>query len=279
MQTRIINNSLGQKVEVFCEDQIGDHIEKFGLYEKDKLDVLMKIVAGIEQAVVLDIGANIGNHTLAFATCAARVWSFEPVPETFRVLDNNIRQNHLSNAQAFPLALSDREETTRIYLGKPGNMGMSSIEKKASSGEAVEIRSVIGDDFLHAQGIDRVDFMKIDVEGHEYFVIRGLMETIRQCTPVITLEWNDASAITRFKGSAELQFLESLYDFHGLATNHDRTVWADKSFSWFKRKFNRWFLPSRPVIHTFNPDWRYDNILLLPKQRHWQDKLPASLFG
>jgi FkbM family methyltransferase len=279
MQTRIIRNSLGQDVEVFCNDQIGDHISKYGLYEKDKLHVLMQIISGMDNAVVLDIGANIGNHTLAFATCATQVHAFEPVPLTFRMLQDNIIRNHLANTKAWNLALSDKAETTCIYLGKPGNMGMSSLEKKESSGAAVEIRSVVGDAFIRQQGIHRVDFMKIDVEGHEYFVIRGLLETIRQSMPVITLEWNDAPAITRFAGSEEFRFLESRYDFFGLATNHDRTVWAGRPFAWFKRKFNRWCLPSRPVIHRFNPEWRYDNILLFPKGGEWQKKLPPAMFG
>jgi FkbM family methyltransferase len=231
------------------------------------------VISGIDHAVVFDIGANIGNHTLAFATCAGQVHAFEPVPQTFRMLQGNISRNHLSNVQAWNLALSDREEKTCIYLGKPGNMGMSSLEKKDSSGAAVEISSAVGDAFIRTHAIDRVDFMKIDVEGHEYFVIRGLLETIGKFTPVITLEWNDPSAIARFADSEEFRFLQIRYDFHGLATNHDRTVWAGRPFSWFKRKFNRWFLPSRPVIHRFDPDWRYDNILLLPKNSDWQQKL------
>ena len=279
MQTRIITNALGQEVEVFCNDQIGTHIEKYGLYEKDKLTVLMDILTGMDKAVVLDIGANIGNHTLAFATCASQVHAFEPVPETFRILQRNITRNHLPNVQAWNLALSDRQEKISIYLGKPGNMGMSSMEQKESSGAQVEITSVAGDGFLEKHDINRVDFMKIDVEGHEYFVILGLMETIRQCTPVITLEWNDSAAIKRFADSPAFRFLESRYDFYGLATNHDRTVWADKPFAWFKRKFNRWCLPSRPVIHRFNPAWRYDNILLLPRGGLWQKKLSPALFG
>jgi FkbM family methyltransferase len=279
MRTRIVTNALGQDVEVFCNDQIGTHIGKYGLYEKDKLTVLMQILARMDNPVVLDIGANIGNHTLAFATCASRVHAFEPVPETFRVLQKNISRNRLSNAQAWNLALSDKAEKTRMYLGKPGNMGMSSMAKKESSGAEVEISSVVGDVFLKMQHVNRVDFMKIDVEGHEYFVIMGLLETIRQFTPVITLEWNDIAAIKRFAGSETFMFLESRYDFYGLGTNHDRTVWADKSFAWFKRKFNRWCLPSRPVIHRFNPDWRYDNILLLPRDGQWRQRLSPDLFG
>ncbi len=278
MQTITITNSLGHQVEVFKGDQIARHIEKFGLYEKDKLSVLLLLLGEMDHPVVLDIGANIGNHSLAFATCADTVLAFEPVPEIFKLLKHNVERNSLTNIRPFNLALSDKQEITTIYLGKADNLGMSSFEQRESSGKSVEISSVIGDEFLQTTGIDKVDMLKIDVEGHEYFVIRGLMKTIERHNPVITLEWNDISAIERFAGSPEYSFLQSRYDFLGLGTNHDRTVWADKPFSWCKRKFNRWFVSKKPVIHRFNPQWRYDNILLFPKGSHWKNSLPSSLF-
>ena len=86
LTTETLNNCLGQSITVFTGDQIGEHIRKFGLYEKEKLLFLTAILRQLDSPVVLDIGANIGNHTLAFATVASRVFAFEPIPAIYSLL-------------------------------------------------------------------------------------------------------------------------------------------------------------------------------------------------
>ena len=68
--TVTVTSSLGHHVTVYRNDHVGNKIVKHGLYEKENLELLLKLLATLSQPVVLDIGANIGNHTLAFATQA-----------------------------------------------------------------------------------------------------------------------------------------------------------------------------------------------------------------
>lgn len=264
--TEQLHNCLGQRLTVFSQDHIGDDIRKFGLFEKERLLFLLKLLQALPQAVVLDIGANIGNHTLVFATAASQVHAFEPMPAIHALLARNIADNKLSHARAHALALSDCNDTATLHIGKQGNLGMTSFEARDDNSGTVTVNRRVGDEYLLEQGITHVDFLKIDVEGHEYFVLQGLRQTLERDLPLITLEWNDDTAIARFSGSDLWQFLMTHYSVHAVDTTHDRTVWQDKPFAWIKRKWHR-LLPRRIVVHDFNPQWHYDCVLLIPKGR------------
>jgi FkbM family methyltransferase len=246
---------------------VGDKISRNGLYEKENLEFLLRLLDGIFEPVVLDIGANIGNHTLALATAAKHVYAFEPIPAIFELLNTNVTQNNLSNVTASNIALSDDTGTATIYMVTQGNFGASSFDKRSNEVEAVTVQKMRGDGFIEANGIRKLDFVKIDVEAHEVFVLRGLMETLRLHLPFITMEWNDPLTIERLKDSAELQFLFDNYRIHVLGSNFDRGFWLGRPFAFLRRKFTRMFQLRRAVLYPFNPDKLYKNLLLVPKSR------------
>src|SRR5690242_904630 len=103
--TARVTTSLGHSMTVFRNDHVGDKIARNGLYEKENLLLLLNLLAQLPEPVVLDIGANIGNHTLAFATRARAVHAFEPIPYLFDVLSGNVARNQLAHVQAHNLAL------------------------------------------------------------------------------------------------------------------------------------------------------------------------------
>jgi hypothetical protein len=122
-----------------------------------------------------------------------------------------------------------------------------------------------GDNFVIANGIEKVDFVKIDVEAHEVFVLRGLMQTLRKHLPFVMMEWNDPLTIERFAGSAELQFLFANYQIHVLGSNFDRGYWLGRRCAFVRRKFTRLFLSREAVLYPFDPTRLYKNLLLVPK--------------
>ncbi len=262
-----VTNFFGQNVTVFKNDHVGDKISRNGLYEKENLEYLLRLLGDISEPVVLDIGANIGNHTLAFATVAKHVYAFEPIPEIFALLSTNVTQNNLANVTASNIALSDDTGTATIYMVTEGNFGASSFDKRIDGVEAVTVQKIRGDSFVAANKIEKVDLVKIDVEAHEVFVLRGLMETLSRHLPFITMEWNDPLTIERLKDSAELKFLFDNYRIQVLGSNFDRGYWAGKQFAFLRRKFTRMFQPRRAVLYPFNPDRLYKNLLLVPKSR------------
>jgi FkbM family methyltransferase len=133
-------------------------------------------------AVVADIGANIGNHTLFFTLIAgaAEVHAFEPMRTTYRTLRRNIEINGLTQVQAHNVALGAREASANIAAFKLSNIGATTIA--VAQDGAYPVRT------LDSYALGRLDFVKIDVEGHAVEVLDGARETLARCRPVIWVE-------------------------------------------------------------------------------------------
>jgi FkbM family methyltransferase len=161
--------------------------EFFWLGEKDSWDVfhLMRLVR--PGAVILDIGANFGFYALTFARALARctrIIAFEPFPATFRRLSANIALNGLQDViEAHPVALSDREGRARMW-SRPDNSGASAVLDEGT----IEVPVTTLDGFSRGAGLDRLDLIKIDVEGHEESVLRGASDVIARHHPVLLVE-------------------------------------------------------------------------------------------
>lgn len=263
--TRTLSTSLGHKITVFIDDHVGNKIASQGLYEPENLELLLDIVGKIPNALVLDIGANIGNHTLAFATRAAAVHAFEPIPAVYTLLQANIAQNALQNVTAHCLALSDTNGHDTIYMVKSGNVGASSFDLRSGGGEPVEVSKRKGDDFLREQNLGKVALIKLDVEAHEVFVLRGLRETLLLDRPWITMEWNDPLTIDRLRNSEELAFLQEHYTIWVLGSNFDRNFWRDHPLGLLRRKWRRLTQKRRALLYRFDSSRLYKNLLMVPK--------------
>ena len=123
--------------------------------------------------IVLDVGANIGYYTLIFAKLVGtggRVFAFEPEPNNFALLEKNIEINGYKNIQLFKKAVTSKSGKVNLYLNI-NTEGGHSIYKSKDSGKRIEVESVCLDDFID----EKVDFIKIDVEGSEGEVIKGMM--------------------------------------------------------------------------------------------------------
>lgn len=265
--TRTCTNLFGQRITVFRNDHVGDKIAAKGLYEKENLELILHLLRKLPQPVVLDIGANIGNHTLAFATVASHVHAFEPIPRIQALLRQNVEQNSLGNVTLHPLALSDNEDDATIHMVKTGNVGASSFHKSGEETEAVTVQCRCGDSLLAELGVERVDLVKIDVEAHELYVLRGLLNTLQQQRPIITMEWNDPLTIERLNGSPELQFLMDNYRILVLGSTWDRALWAGKPLALLRRTLTKLFSKRRAVLYAFDPARLYKNLLLIPNNR------------
>ncbi len=265
--TRTCTNLFGQHVTVFRNDHVGDKIARQGLYEKENLELLLRLLQALPQPMVLDIGANIGNHTLAFATVAGHIHAFEPIPHIHALLRRNVEQNALGNVTLHALALSDSEDEATIHMVKSGNFGASSFDRRSEGTEAVTVQRRRGDALLAELGVaDRAD-NKPSMLAHEVYVLRGLMETLRQQRPVITMEWNDPLTIERLNGSPELEFLTGNYRIMVLGSSWDRAWWAGRPLAFLRRKLARLFGTRRAVLYPFDPSRLYKNLLLVPNER------------
>jgi FkbM family methyltransferase len=125
---------------------------------------------------ILDVGANIGLWAMAAAKRAGdagNIHAFEPVPHNFDLLRQNFALNNLDSSCCRQLALADRCGTSVIYAASNGNCGAARLMRLDGVDTPVETALVTLDHYCEEHGVDRVDFMKVDVEGAEILVFRG----------------------------------------------------------------------------------------------------------
>ncbi|ARJ66576.1 hypothetical protein WV31_13305 [Magnetospirillum sp. ME-1] len=168
----------------------------YGVYELGILSFLREATrqAG-PGAVVLDIGANVGQHSLFLSAHAARIHAFEPWQPARDAILRNIGINRIENIEVHEVGLSDHAHDAVYYAPTLANKGTGSFlaGHNLSNREAGRLPLVDGDSYLAARGIDRVDVIKLDAEGFEPRVLAGLAGTIARCRPVMVLEENAAS--------------------------------------------------------------------------------------
>lgn len=118
--------------------------------------------------IVVDIGGHIGSFTVkAAAQCpAGHVYTFEPFPPTFSILDENVKG--INNVTIFNKAVSDHTGKERLYLSKK-NPAENSLLRTTDIHTTVELVSL--DDIFSDLGIDHIDLLKLDCEGAEYKII------------------------------------------------------------------------------------------------------------
>lgn len=178
-------HSRERRMAVFANDYIGSSIFVYGLYEKEELetlfDFLHPLTSSFKTGTALDIGANIGNHSLYFSRRFRNVVAFEPNPDTFILLQFNL--SPVENAEVRNCALGQACGSINM-IDDTINHGASKISEAGSI--AVNMKSLDETFGRDAQ----ICFIKLDVEGFEAEVLRGGMHLIRQCQPIVVLEQN-----------------------------------------------------------------------------------------
>lgn len=149
-------------------------------WEPEKIQAALSRLQQCRTAV--DIGAHVGLYAVILADHFNRVKAFEPCAETFECLRKNTTA--FGNVDCYQLALSNHTEFVTIHRDKDrsGNTGSYFVQRsQPADGQLPAMQ-------LDELQLDAVDFIKIDVEGWEYNVLRGASETIRKWRPVLMVE-------------------------------------------------------------------------------------------
>jgi FkbM family methyltransferase len=201
IRKRAAINPLFRGIVVPIDDPIGHRLTATGMFEATQIDGLMDLISIPEKygltakpsGIFIDVGANIGVFTIAFANFFERVLAIEASPETFAILQANLLLRNSSNVKSLCLAASDMTKPSIIYVPNDGSLGGATMNpKQHPSAKKVEIRCRVLDDIVSEYGSEiPVGFVKIDVEGHECEVIRGAKETLTKNRPIVAFEaWN-----------------------------------------------------------------------------------------
>jgi FkbM family methyltransferase len=145
--------------------------------------------------VFIDVGANLGYFSMLAAQQVrpeGRVLAFEPNPEVFPMLTSAVSRNRFANVQPFEMALGDHDREVELFLSNdPKNDGLSSITPWAghlksgalSAEHTVRVAERRFDNLYFDPQLERVDLIKIDVEGGELGVLRGMENTLERFAP------------------------------------------------------------------------------------------------
>ncbi|MDP1725751.1 MAG: FkbM family methyltransferase [Bacteroidota bacterium] len=187
IETRIINHI---KVFLTLKDWVQRNLFIYGYYELAETGFWINLVEN--KKVVFDIGANIGYYSLLASKNMddnALIYAFEPIHKTYSRAKYNIELNGFKNILLNKLALSAQDGYLEINVGNDENWGMSSITKHNYLSEKTErVESQKLDTFVLKNKITEIDLIKIDVEGSEYFVLKGMQVTLQQFRPVVLIE-------------------------------------------------------------------------------------------
>jgi FkbM family methyltransferase len=224
------------------DEVIGRSLREYGEYSELEMEMLGRFLKPGD--IVLDLGANVGAHTLYFAHQVGptgRVIAFEPQRVVFQTLCANVALNSLTNVWALQAGAGESEGQTRLPpldYSRSDNFGAVSLDS-AGEGEPVPVRTV---DNLE---LASCAMLKVDVEGWEVQVLRGAKATLACCQPLLYMENHNAHQAEAL--IAQVQ--EVGYRIH-------------------------WHLPAlyNPdnflgQAHNIFPDWFSVNILCVPEAR------------
>lgn len=185
----------GLKYRGNLNNNIDANVFFYGAFEKPLLfflrDALNAITTEIPKPIFVDVGANVGQHSLFLSKFAWQVLAFEPYCKVSMQFKQQIAHNNISNIQIFENGLSDRLETLNYYAPTGNNEGIGSFDENSiikgnKSYGKLELQE--GDQVIESGSWNGIKLIKIDVEGFEKKVIKGLTRTIKKERPVIVCE-------------------------------------------------------------------------------------------
>ena len=155
-------------------------ISHYGTYEELEAKIMEeKIKVG---SIVVDVGANIGLHTLNMARIVGntgRVFAFEPDPSNFEILGENVKINNYQNIILEEKAVGDKHGRVTLYQSDhPGNHRLFAQTKQAKGEVEVELTS-LDKYFIDSNLAEKINFIKIDVEGLEFSVLNGMKNILK----------------------------------------------------------------------------------------------------
>jgi hypothetical protein len=169
VQTKIRGNTILQPIDnLFLNEEINfsevyDHFYKIN-----------------EDDIIIDIGAHVGFFALRAARKARKgfILAIEPHPFNYQLLTKNIKANNISNIRALRLALWSSDGVMKLYLAGSSSHSLKSFQKNIKN--YIEVQTKTLDTVIKEFGIQRVNLIKIDVEGAELEVLRGAQRTLME---------------------------------------------------------------------------------------------------
>lgn len=258
---------------------IGLSLAHYGEWAEAELDVISKLITPSSNCI--DIGANIGSHTVWFSKACPDgiVYSIEPQFLTFQILTTNIVLNECFNVIPLNIGVFDKETIMNLmvqdptsqyivnygmfnleYLGnedasklKPNDCVFNHAKHKKINSIATQVKTLDSINFL----VDKIDFIKIDCEGGEYPILKGAKNLIQTHKPSMLIEYNaDNPNDESFSRSDMLYDLLQEYGY-----NLYWQIYCKHNPSNFKKAMNLYTVPES------DKDMYESNIIAIHKEK------------
>jgi FkbM family methyltransferase len=205
---------IGYNFPFYIHKEGDNHVSKTlleqGIWEAYETEIFLACLQ--QDYKVLDIGANIGYYAVLaglYLDDKAQVLAYEPNPENFALLDNNIKINNCSNVQAFQLALSNIDNDGFLFLSAD-NFGDHQIYDNNQDRRKQPILLVNGDTHTQ-QFLNQVNLIKIDTQGAEWQVLQGIKQLIKKSLPQLQMILEFSPNSLRLAGSKPDDLLQYIF--------------------------------------------------------------------
>ncbi len=246
----VITLSDGRRFYINVISTVKEHLFFLNKYEDYETRLVKKIVKTGD--TVFDVGANFGWYTIIASKLVGstgKVYAFEMVPDIVSEFQRNIDLNNLgNNIRMEAIALGERTGTIEYFYSEDQEMGnlQADILVKGSRMLKKGATSMVKlDDYVAQDVIEKVDFIKCDIDGAEVLFLRGARKTIETKRPVIILEVNERAQ--KAQGHSCREIFEELGCF---------------GYSFFSLRFNLRQIEANEFGRNFK-----DNILCLPADK------------
>jgi len=182
----------GYKMKILPRDKgISEELLMFKTHEPISTKLISsELKSGM---VCLEVGANIGYYTLLESKVigdSGKVVAVEPSPENFEKLKQNLSLSNVKNVLPFNFACGDKNGKIKFLISEKSNRCTTLDENYLAtpSDNIIEVPVKKIDDFLNENKIEKVDFIRMDVEGYERQIIKGMEKTLDKYNPMIQIE-------------------------------------------------------------------------------------------
>ena len=190
-------------------------------YQLHKYQMAVKYVKKYDVAV--DVGAHVGLWSWPMSHDFKQLWAFEPMPEHQECWHKNMENRY--NAKLYPYALGSNEKTVSIKTRTVGSSGDTNVDLVFDPNAATKVEMKMLDSYK----FDVLDFMKIDCEGYELFVLQGAKDTLLRCKPCIIVEQKPETGMAQ---RYNIGTTEAVIYLMGLGAKKRTGIQGDYILSW-----------------------------------------------
>lgn len=176
-----------------------------------------------KQCNIVDIGAQSGLYSLyAKYLPNATFYSFEPFPLTYKLLNENLKINNITNVKTYDIAISDKTGTATLNTCISHN-GLHTLGKnplRFNDIKAIEVKTDTLDNLFYENNIP-INYLKIDTEGYEYYILKGGIKTLKKYKPLLQIEYHTSNMMQCSVKEEDLNNLLNELNYKNYLTNYE----------------------------------------------------------